>query len=334
MRTRERRDGQKMIFVCLAMAIGLALVVGPTLVQGQEKGFPTKPIEVVVPYAPGGVIDIATRIIVEPLSRELKVPVVIRNRKGAGGLIVTTAFSQARPDGYTMLTTSPSAVISTVQQSKTPAFDPRKDFAPVAHIGISPVSMVVAKDSPFKTFDDFVQFGKANPGKLRAGFSSPGGETHAMVLSIISGAKIESKVIPYTSSGETTAALLGGHVDWATASLVSRVPYLKSGDMRCLLVTQRSPEAPGVPSGPDVGLPSVSVNIWVGAFVHSKAPKAAHERLVSAVKAVLDAPEMRDKLTKAGLMVDYKGPQEFSQIVNKDWDVFSEALEAAGMKAK
>jgi tripartite-type tricarboxylate transporter receptor subunit TctC len=332
MRAKIRITSYHIFFLCLILTAGLVPVVGPTLSYGQEVGFPSKPIEIVVPFAPGGSLDLGARVLTETLSRELKVPVIIKNQAGAGGLLGATSFFNAKPDGYTLLAASPSAIISTVQLSKNPTFDPRKDFLPLGMVGIAPISMTVHSNSPFKTFDDFVQFAKKNPGKLRGSFSSPGGETHIMLLSIMKETKIESKVIPYTTGGENIAALLGGHVDWRCASLVSSIPYLKSGDMRTLLLTHRSPEAPGVPSGSDIGLDSVSVDVWLGLFVHGKTPKPVYDRLVSAVKATLNDAKVKAALTKEGYITDYKAPPEFSKIINKDWGVFSEVLKDAGLK--
>lgn len=316
------------------MAIGLILLVSPSLIQGQEKGYPSKPVEMFVPFGPGGSIDIGARVFVAPLSQELKVPIVIRNYAGGGGLTGTTAFFNTKPDGYSILATSPGGIIPTVQLSKNPAFDPRKDFLPVGHIGVSPIAMSVTKNSPFKTFDDFVQFAKKNPGKLKGGVSSLGGETHIMFMSIIKDTKIETKLIPYTTSGERITAALGGHVEWTTGSLVSTMPYVKSGDLRVLLLTKKSPEVPEVPAGPDIGLPSVSINIWLGFFVHSKVPKPVYDRLVSAVKVAFNNPKMKESLIKAGFIAEYKDPQEFSKLVHNDWEAFAEVLDATGMKGK
>jgi len=334
MKTEGKQKRQKLVFLYVTMALGFLLVVSPGLSHGQEKVYPTKPVDMVVPYGPGGSIDIGARVFVEPLSRELKTPVVIRNYAGGGGLTGTTAFFNAKPDGYTILATSPGGIIPTVQLAKNPAFDPRKDFLPLGHIGVSPIAMSVAKNSPFKTFDDFVQFARKNPGKLRGGVSSLGGETHIMFMSIIKDTKIDTKLIPYTTSGERVAAALGGHVDWTTGSLVSTMPYVRSGDMRVLLVTKKSPEVPEVPAGSDIGLPSVSVNIWLGFFAHGKIPKAAYDRLVSAVKTAFNDPKMKGMLTKAGFLAEYLDPQEFTKLVNKDWGAFAEVLEATGMKGK
>ena len=331
MKATGRISKYQVFFLCLILTAGLAPVVGPTLSYGQESGFPSKAIEIVVPFGPGGSLDIGARVLTEPLSQALKVSVVIKNQAGGGGLMGATSFFNAKPDGYTVLAASPAAIISNVQLSKNPTFDPRKDFLPLGMVGISPISLSVSSKVPFKTFDEFVQFGKKNPGKLRGSFSSPGGETHIMLLSILKETKIDSKVIPYTTTGENVAALLGGHVDWGTASLVSRVPYLKSGEMRCLLLTHQSPEAPGVPAGPDIGLDSVSTNLWLGLFVHAKTPKPAYDKLVSAVKATLNDAKVKDSLTKAGYIAKYEDPQEFSKTINKDWNIFSEVLKEAGL---
>jgi tripartite-type tricarboxylate transporter receptor subunit TctC len=331
MKTKGPIKKVQIVFLCLALGLGLAPVVGPAPTYGQETGFPSKPIEIVVPFAPGGSLDIGARVVTEPLSQALKVPVVIKNQAGGGGLMGATSFFNAKPDGYTVLAASPAAIISNVQLSKNPTFDPRKDFLPLGMVGISPISMTVASSTPFKTFDEFVQFGKKNPGKLRGSFSSPGGETHIMLLSILKETKIDSKVIPYTTSGENVAAILGGHVDWGTASLVSRVPFIKSGEMRCLLVTHRSPEVPGVPAGPDIGLNSVSTDLWLGLFVHGKTPKPAYDKLVSALKTTLSDAKVKDALAKAGYLAEYQGPQEFTKTINKDWGVFSEVLKDAGL---
>lgn len=334
MRTEEQRNRRRKNFLCFTTVIGMILWMSLIPVQSQEKGYPTKPVEMFVPFGPGGSIDVGARVFVEPLSRELKVPVVIRNFAGGAGLMGSTAFFNTKPDGYTILATSPGGIIPTVQLSKNPAFDPRKDFLPLGYIGVSPIAMSVMKNSPFKTFDDFVQFARKNPGKLIGGVSSLGGETHIMFMSIIKDTKIETKLVPYTTSGERVAAALGGHVDWTTGSLVSTMPYVKSGDMRVLLLTKKSPEVPEVPAGPDIGLPSVSVNIWLGFFAHAKVPKPVYERLVSAVKVAFNDPKMKDLLTKAGFIAEYKDPQEFSKLIHSDWGAFSEVLEATGMKEK
>ncbi len=332
MRTRGQKSDRRMIFLYALMTIGFLGVVFTTLIEGAEEKFPSKPVEIVVAYTPGGAADLAARIFAEFISTELKVPVIIKNQPGGGGLVGSTAFLNARPDGYSMLAGSNGFMINAVQFSETPPFDPRKDFLPVGHIADYPLVMAVSKTSPFKSFDDFLQFAKNNPGKLKGAITTPGGEGHAMFLSILRDAKIETKLIPYPGVGQMIAALLGGHMDWVTQTLPSAIPYIRSGDIRVLLLTRPTSELPGIPAGPDKGLPSVSGNVWLGLFVHPKTPKSAYERLVSALEAVTKNPEAAKKLVKIGFEVKYKSPSEFSNFIKDQWESFARLRKETGMK--
>jgi len=331
MKIKGQRDVHGFIFLCGMLVLGLFSIGTVSHVQGQDAPFPSKPVEIIVPFGPGGIIDLGSRIFSESLSKELKVPVVIRNQAGGSGLTGSTMFFTAKPDGYTLLAASGAAVISTVQLTKTPPFDPRKDFLPLGYIADSPVAMSVPKSSPFKSFDDFLQFAKKNPRKLNGGTAGLGGENHMMFLAIVNDNKIETRMIPYGASGDMFVALLGGHVDWITSSLPSTMPYARSGDVRILLLTRRLPALPDVPSGPDIGLPNASVNMWMGLFAHSQTPKAVHDRLVSAVKTASQDAEMAKKLVNAGFSVMYRNPQEFSNLINEQWSIFARGLKQSGM---
>ncbi len=332
MRTGGKKYDRRVICLCVLLAIGFSGSVFTTLIQGEEEKFPSKPVEMVIPYTPGGAVDLAARILVEFLSAELKVPVIIKNQPGGGGLVGAAAFLNTRPDGYSMLAGSNGFMINAVQFSKTPPFDPMKDFLPVGHIADYPLVMAVSKTSPFKSFDDFLQFAKSNPGKLKGAITTPGGEGHAMFLSILREAKIESKLIPYPGVGQMIAALLGGHMDWVTQTLPSAIPYIRSGDIRVLLLTRATPELPGIPAGSDKGLPSVSANVWLGFFVHPKTPKSACERLVSAIEAVTKNPEAAKKLANIGFEVRYKSPSDLSNLLKDQWESFARLRKETGMK--
>ncbi|MCG6536194.1 MAG: tripartite tricarboxylate transporter substrate binding protein [Syntrophales bacterium LBB04] len=262
----------------------------------------------------------------------MKVPVVIRNQPGGGGLTAAQAFLNVKPDGYTLLAVNAAAVISTVQLAKTPPFDPRKDFLPVGYVGDCPFVMVVPKASPFKSIEEFVQYARSNPGKLKGGFAMVGTETHFVFLSIVRDTKIEVKQIPFTGAAQINPAFLGGHVDWITQSLPGSMPYLRSGDARPLLITRPSRELPGVPTGSEKGLPSVSLNMWLGLFVLSQTPKPVYDRLVSALEATVKNPELNKKLTGIGLDVDYKNPHGFSNLLEEQWRIYSQIIKETGMK--
>ena len=330
MRTKGRRG---LIILCGTLLIWLISIGGPALVQGQESKYPSRPLEIIIPFGPGGILDVGTRIFIEPLSKELGVPIIIRNKSGGAGLIGSTAFLKMKPDGYTILGASAAAVISTVQLSKTPQFDPRKDLRPIGYLADAPASMSVPKNSPFKSFNDFVQFAKENPNKLNGGVSSLGGETHIMFASILGDNKIESKMIPYRGTGSLVTAMLGGHLDWMCLSLPATMPYQRSGDANILLLTRKAPTLPGVPSGSDVGLPNVSVNMWLGFFALPQTPKPVYDKLVAAVARAAKDPKMAEKLAKAGFNVAYKNPDEFSNLISDQWNIFGRVIKEAGITA-
>jgi tripartite-type tricarboxylate transporter receptor subunit TctC len=304
-------------------SIGLAMVIivnsSSIPVFAQEAKFPSKPIEMVIPNTPGGIVDLAGRIFGEALSADLKVPVIIKNQAGGGGMIGARSSLNAKPDGHTILMAAGAAMISTIQLSSDPSFDLRKDFLPLGYLADDTIAFTVSKASPFKSWAEFAQYAKSNPGKLQAGFSSVGAESHLMLLAALNEAKIDVKQICLVGSGPLSMALMGGHIDLRVSTGASSLQYIKSGDMRPLLLTRQSALFPGVPSGPQIGLPSVNVNLWLGLFANSKTPKPAYDRLVSAVEAASKAPEVVKKLTALGCDVMYKNPRDTSKLIEEQW---------------
>jgi tripartite-type tricarboxylate transporter receptor subunit TctC len=317
--------------LCCSLALAFVSLALSVSVLAQEK-FPTKPVTIIVPFGPGGIIDVGTRIFADRFSKELGVPVIVDNRTGGAGLVGVNAFLGMKPDGYTLLSASGAATISVVLLSKTHPFDPRKDLQPIGYLADAPCAMSVAKNTPFKTFNEFLQFAKANPGKLKGGMSSLGGETHIMFESIIKEAKIDSKMVPYPATGGLVTAIMGGHLEWMCLSMPATMPYHKSGDVRIVLLTRRSPELPGVPSGADVGLPDISVNLWMGLFTHPKTPKPFQDRLASAVAAAIKDPEVGKKLGESGFSVAYRNSAEFSKLMDQQWDIFARVIKEANIK--
>jgi tripartite-type tricarboxylate transporter receptor subunit TctC len=335
MRSRQQKDVRNVVFVCVILVIGLLPVAGPTPARGQEAPFPSKPIEMIVPFGAGGPIDIGTRIFGDLLSKELNVPVVVSPRPGAGGLIAATAYMNLKPDGYTLLATSPGGIIPTVILSKNPPFDPKKDLLPICYVGETPAALLVRQDSPHKSIQDLIQFAKSNPGKLIGGTSAPGTETDVDFHGLLLDAKIDCKRVPYPSGNQLRPALLGGHIHWMVASYLSILPFLEEPrQMRVLLLTGKVPELPDVPVGPDIGLPNFSIGIWLGFFTHAKTPKPVYDRLVAAAKKVSENPTLPKKFSDVGMVYGYKNPQETSKLIDSNWETFSRVIQAVGMKAK
>ncbi|OGP65029.1 MAG: hypothetical protein A2170_02995 [Deltaproteobacteria bacterium RBG_13_53_10] len=332
MGTRTENKRRRRVCLFLTSIMGMGLLIGPVATESQEAKFPSKPVEIVVPFAPGGSMDIVSRILAEYLPQELKVPVVIRNQAGAGGMTGTTAYLRAKPDGYSIVAGNAASLISTVQLTRNPPYDPRKDFLPLGYIADTPFVMTVPKASPFNSFDEFVQFARSNPGKLKGGFSMVGTEAHFGFLSIIRDAKIDVKQVPFTGSAQTTSALLGGHVDWVMKTVPSSMPQIRSGDAKPLLLTHPTRELPDVPTGADKGLPNFNINLWAGLFVLPKTPKPVYDILVSAIEATVKKPEVSKKLESIGLTVEYKNPSGCSALVEEQWRTIAVMIKEMGLK--
>jgi tripartite-type tricarboxylate transporter receptor subunit TctC len=333
MRSRLPKDVRRMVSVCVMLVMGLVLANDPAPVKGQEAKFPSRPIDITVTNAHGGPIDLASRIVAEFVSKELGVPIVVTPRPGGGGLNASAAFvANTKPDGYTLLAAPGDAIIPTVLLSKTPPFDPRKDLLPVGCMGETGIGMYVLGKSPFKTFNDFLQFAKSNPGKLIGGYTAPGSVLHLMYNAILVDTRIEVKSVPYVEGGPLKTAFLGGHVDWITMATSSGKPMVKSGDWRLLLLTRKTAEYPDISAGPEVGLPNFSGNIWIGWFVLPQTPKAVYDRLVAAMKKAVEDPETAKKLDAYGVFPAYKNPREVSDLINREWEVYSHIIKATNMK--
>ena len=190
-----------------------AFLLSAGLVAAKEGPYPSRPIEVVLPFDPGGVMDISSRTIVEEMSRELKVPLVVVNLPGAGGMTGAVKVLKAKPDGYTLLSTSTATMISTPLQSPNPPYDPFRDFLILGSYGSSPMIFGVHNTSPFKTMEELIDHARKNPGKVTCGVTSLGGENYLNfeLFKKVTGANI--KIVPFKGTGEAIASLLGKHID-------------------------------------------------------------------------------------------------------------------------
>jgi tripartite-type tricarboxylate transporter receptor subunit TctC len=335
MRSRLQKDVLRTVFVCVILVIGLLPVTGPIPAKGQEAQFPSKPIEMIVPFGAGGPLDSGSRIFGDLLSKELNVPVVVSPRPGGGGLIAATAYMNLKPDGYTLLATSPGAIIPTIILSKTPPFDPKKDLLPICYVAETPVALLVRQDSPHISFQDFVQYGKSNPGKLIGGTSAPGTETDIDFHGLLLDTKIESKRVPYKEGAQLKPALLGGHIHWMTSSYQSVLQFLQEpSQMKILLLTKKVPELPDVPVGPDIGVPNFSIGIWLGIYTHAKTPKPVYDKLAAAMEKVSKNPALPKKFADMGMVYGFKDTRETSKLLDRNWETFARVIEATGMKAK
>jgi len=278
---------------------GMALAAAPSFAQGSA--FPSRPIRVMVPYAPGGGADANARLLAQPMSSLLGQPLVVENKPGASGVIAATAVLQSPADGYTMLfDTFPYAVNAVLR--KLP-FDPMKDLTPVSQAINMPNILVVPADAPYKTFKELIDYARAHPGKLTYASYGAGGSAHLAAEMLKRDAGIDWLHVPYKGGAPAITDLLAGQVSAYFANPVSGLSYVKSGRLRALATTgaQRMEALPDVPTVIECGYKNFEVVEWNGFFVPSATPAPVVERLSTAVRDAIQKPEIRQRLLAMGI---------------------------------
>jgi tripartite-type tricarboxylate transporter receptor subunit TctC len=330
---RKKMHYDKLSFT---LTLGMFLFIwfcGDSRVSAQEKPYPYKPIKIVIPFEPGGSIDIAVRVMTDYLTRELGVPMIVENRGGAGGMIGGSEVLRSKPDGYTLLAATDAVMIISPLKSPNPPYDTFKDFLPICAYGGSPVTFGVHKSSPLKTLADLVKEAKENPGKLTCAITQFGAENHLDLEIFRKAADVNIKIVPYKGPGEGAAALLGRHVDMIVFMYTTLLPYVKSGEARYLAAGASIPGS-SIPTFAEAGFPRTTLPRYNAFFVSAKTPKPIHEKLVLAFKRVSTNPELIKKWETLGLFPDYKSPAEYTSIMKNKWDAYSKLIDDLGLKEK
>jgi len=259
---------------------------------------PTRPIKIVVPFAPGGQPDVVARALAEPLSKSLGQPVIVENRPGAGGNIAADAVAKAPPDGYTLLmgTNGPLAVSPAIY--KDLPYDPLKDLAPVTLVGTSPNLIAVNPGAGITTLKGLVDKAKAEPGKLN--FSSVGkGSISQLSMELLNSvAGIRTVHIPYNGGAPAVAALIAGDVQILSLNPTALIPQVAAGKARVVAQTsaKRSAFIPDVPTVAESGYPGYEADVWMAVMVPAKTPPDAIARLNAELVKVIRAPDLRETL--------------------------------------
>ncbi|HUL93717.1 MAG TPA: tripartite tricarboxylate transporter substrate binding protein [Burkholderiales bacterium] len=311
-----------------------ALLLGPAMCAAQEGDWPSRAIQIVVPYTPGTGADILARILGPMLAERWKVAVVIENRAGASGNIGTDFVAKSGPDGYTLLCTATSFGTNPAINRKLP-FDPVKSFDPVVQLASSSVSVIVNPGLPAKSMGEFLELARSQPGKLNYSSPGSGGPQHLAMELLKQQAHIDLVHVPYKGSGGALADLVGGHVQAMIVSLQTAAPYVQSGKLRMLAVmsSERSEAFPDIPTLKELGLPDLEVDTWYGVFAPAGTSKAAVVRLNAELNALLKQPEIRAVLAKQGMLPVGGSPERFGELVRNELARWSRVVAAAGIKA-
>ena len=299
----------------------------------QSTAYPDKPITMIVPFPPGGVADTVARPVAEALSRELKQPVVVENRAGAGGALGIGVASRAPADGYTVLLSLSSISILPEADKildRKPAYQ-LSQFKPIARFTADPTVLVVRADSPWKTFADFVADVKRNPGKYNYGSSGNYGTMHVPMEMLKAQAGFRMTHIPYTGAGPAVVALLGGQVDALASGPSTVVQQIQAGKLRALAHWGDHPLSalPEVPSLKQLGYP-VRFAQWSALFVPAGTPDDVIKKLRAASAKAAGDPAVKQVIAKAGSPIEYLDAPEFQTYWDADAAEMTKAVRAVG----
>ncbi|WP_026035753.1 tripartite tricarboxylate transporter substrate binding protein [Cupriavidus sp. BIS7] len=293
--------------------------------------YPSKPVTVIVPFAAGGNLDVTTRTVVSEMSKRLGQSFVVDNRVGAGGVIGHEAAARANSDGYTLLATANGSYAYTPKMIGKPTFTPA-DFAPIGMMAVTPLVLEVPANSRFKTFQDFADFAKRNPGKVAIGHAGVGTTNHVAIVQLQAALHTTFTIVPYKGSAPAITDLLGSQVDAVIDQLPSSLPNLKANKLRALAVTSkvRAPDLPQVSTLRELGLKDFEVVTLSGLMAPAKTPPNVLESLHNALNSALAEPDIKKRLQGLGSIASPSTAQAFDKVM-RDEDARAAALARQGL---
>lgn len=309
------------------------LLMGGASANAQE--WPSKSIRWVVPFPPGGAMDVIARALADKSSKSLGQAIIVENKPGAGGNIGAELVARSDADGYTMIITSIGMATNKFLYPKLP-YDPVKDFSPVSLLAVVPNVLVTNSTQPnVKTVSDVIANAKAQPGHLTYASAGNGTSIHLAGEVFTSLAKIDMQHIPYKGSGPAVTDLIGGQVNYMFDSITSAKPHIASGKIRAigLTTTKRSKSLPGVPTIAESGLPGYDVTPWFAVFVPSGTPAPIVKKLNKALVSSLESPEIKEKFENIGAEPIGSSPEEMAKYLNKEIERWGKVIATNGIKA-
>ncbi|MBI2296023.1 MAG: tripartite tricarboxylate transporter substrate binding protein [Betaproteobacteria bacterium] len=284
----------------LGLLWGLLLAALPVCVTAQS--YPTRPVRLVVPFAPGGGSDISARIVADPLSQALGQTVVVDNRPGAGSIVGTEIVAKAAPDGYTLLLGNISMAFNPALYKKLP-YDTLRDFLPISLVTDQPNIVVAHPSLRAKTFHDFAALARSQPGKLTYASAGVGSGTHLAMELLMMTLKIELVHVPYKGTGPALTALLGNQISVFLSTFASALPHVKAERLRAFAVTsaKRAGTLPEVPTVAESGVPGYQYSTWYGMLAPARTPRAVVEKLNQTTVGVLNSPQTRQTMLSQGI---------------------------------
>ena len=319
---------------CVAVVAAAACLLAPlpSAAQPASVAYPVRPVRFVVPFPPGGAVDIVARLLAHRLGESLGQQVVVDNRGGASTIIGTEVVARATPDGYTLLMGSTSLATNPSLFAKLP-YDASRDLAPIIHVGSTPLMLVVAPALPVRSVKELIALAQAKRGQLNFASSGNGGPPHLAGELFKAMAGVDMVHVPFRGSGLALPALAGGQVQLMFATMPSAMPLVKAGQVRAIAVTSRArvraaPELPPVAET----VPKFEADGWYGLLAPAKTPPAIIQRLQRDTAAILERADFRERLAVDGTEAKGGTAAEFGAYIRSETEKWGQIVKRAGVK--
>jgi len=302
-------------------------------IESQAETFPDRPISLIVPNPPGGVVDTSARLVGDPLSQLLRQPVVIENKAGGSGNIAYQHVAKGAKDGYSILVSySGYHIANPILQDKLPWSV--KDLTPVGLITIATNVITVHPSIPANNLKELIAYAKANPGKLNYASQGNGSVSHIGTEIFKQQTGVDMVHVPYKGSGAAIQDVLAGQVQVFITTPPSVIGHIQTGKLKALAVTgkTRHPLMPNVPTVAEAGLPGFQLESWVALYVASGTPVTIVDKLSNSLKAILELPDVKQRADAAGVELRYLPPNEMTKLLNQDISSWSKAIKSANIK--
>jgi tripartite-type tricarboxylate transporter receptor subunit TctC len=321
-----------MVIATAITCIGL-LSLATTPVHAQS--YPSHAIQLIIPIPAGGGGDVNGRILVDELGKILGQQIVVTNKPGASDTMGTDALAKSKKDGYTLGYTSSAAMVySRATNPQSVPYDPVKDFDPLALHTFFPLAVAVQANSPWKSFNELVDYAKKNPGKLRVSTAGVGSTSNFDVEIVQSLTGAQFTHVPFKGGEAVVTALLGGHVEVSFDIVGKFAPHVDAGKLRLLLVSRKVASLPNLPTITELGYKRELLSGWHAMFGPAGMPEEAKKVLVPAIEKAMKSPEGKGKIEKLGYVVEYKGPADLRKLIIDDYEAANAIAIRLGLQSK
>jgi tripartite-type tricarboxylate transporter receptor subunit TctC len=318
---------------CVVLACGAAFAA-PALAQDAAQSFPSRPIRVVVPFAPGGPADILGRMVAQKMNEIWGQPAIVDNRPGGNTFIGAEIVAKAPPDGYTQFVAFVGTLAINPGLYRKLPYDPVKSYEPITMLAMVPLILVVGPNVPAKNVQELIALAKSSPGKLTFSSAGVGQGSHLAGEIFKSMTGVQMTHVPYKGNAQATADVVGGHITMIFDGMSSSLPFVRSGRLRALAITtaKRAAAVPEVPTIAEQGVPGYDVGSWVGLLTTGGTPRPVVDKLNREVVRALQTPEMRERIAAVGLDPVTMTPAEFSAYIRSEIAKWVGAIKAAGIQ--